>query len=49
MVLVFKPMGKLITCDNYLVLDKLRSCMVLRFKPMGKLITCDNYLGIRLN
>ena len=50
MVLGLKPMGKLITCDNYLgVRTKPRSCMVLGLKPMGKLIIYDNYLGVRQN
>ena len=50
MVLGLKPMGKLITCDNYLgVRSEPRSYMVLELKPMEKLITCDNYLGVRQN
>ena len=50
MILGLKPMGKLITCDNYLgVRTKPKSCMVLRLKLMGKLTTCDNYLGTRQN
>ena len=50
MVLGLKPMGKLITCDNYLgVRSEPRSCMVLELKPMEKLITFDNYLSVRQN
>ena len=50
MVLGLKPMGKLITCDNYLgVRTEPRSCMVLGLKPIRKLTTCDSYLGTRQN
>ena len=50
MVLGLKPMGKLITCDNYLgVRQNQGIAWSSDPKPMKKLITCDNYLGVRQN
>ena len=50
MVLGLKPMGKLITFDNYLSVRQNQDlAMVLGLKLMGKLIIFDNYLSVRQN
>ena len=50
MVLELKPMGKLITFDNYLSIRQNQGlAWSFRLKPMRKLITSDNYLSVRQN
>ena len=53
MVLGLKPMGKLITCDNYLGVRQNQglawSSNLDLTRPMGKLTTLDKYLSVRQN